>query len=57
MSKDKLKKFATSVGSGIESILVATHNSPLRTRMYEIEEEIEKLQEEYAELEEKLMTK
>jgi hypothetical protein len=55
MSKETLKKTMSSIGKGLDVVLTATHNSPLRSRIYEIEEEIAKLQAEKAELEERLV--
>lgn len=55
MDTTKLKKALTSTGNGLLNAATAVHNSPIRTRMYEIEEEIQKLQDEKDELEKRLL--
>jgi len=55
-SKPKIKRTLSAIGNGLVLATTAMHNGPIRTRMYEIDEEIAKLQEEKAELEEKLIS-
>jgi hypothetical protein len=52
---DKFKKTMSSIGNGTLTALEAINNAPIRSRMNEIDAEIEKLQEERAELEERLI--
>lgn len=50
-----VKSVLSATGKGLFATATAIHNSPLRTRMYEIDEEIAKLQEEKAQLEKQLI--
>jgi len=54
--KEKAKKTLSSIGNGLLAATTAIHNGPIRSRIYEIDEEIEKLQQEKAELEAKLIS-
>lgn len=56
MSKESFKKTMSSIGNGLSLATVAIANAPIRTRMDEIDEEIAKLQEERAKLEERLVS-
>ena len=50
-----LKSALATAGNGLLAATTAIHNAPLRTRMYEIDAEIEKLQAEKLELQVKLI--
>ena len=56
MKTAKLKKALSSTGKGLMIATAAINNGPIRTRLYEIEDEIEKLEEEKAKLEAKLLS-
>lgn len=53
--KNAVKNTLKSIGTGLDVGLTAIHNSPIRVRLNEIEEEMERLSEEKAELEAKLI--
>ena len=53
--KEKAKKTLNTIGRGLLTATQAMHNGPIRSRIYEIDEAIEKLQQEKAELESKLI--
>ncbi|PYS67708.1 MAG: hypothetical protein DMF69_22295 [Acidobacteria bacterium] len=55
MDTTKLKKALSSTGNGLMLAATAIHNTPIRSRLIEIEEEMEKLREEKAELEARLL--
>jgi hypothetical protein len=56
MDKQTFKNAAKRTGKGIGLAIAATNNAPIRARLYEIEEEMERLQEEKTKLA-KLITK
>jgi uncharacterized small protein (DUF1192 family) len=47
----KLKSTVSSIGKGLLTSLEVIHNAPISARIREIDEEIERLQEEKAKLE------
>lgn len=51
----KIKNTLSSIGNGLITAAAAINNAPIRSRIYEIDEEIERLQEEKAELEKQLL--
>lgn len=55
--KEKAKNAATATGRGLLIAAEAMNDVPLRTRISEIDEEIERLQEEKSNLEAKLIHK
>lgn len=55
MEKERIKKSLSSVGRGTYNVLSSMSNVKIRSRMAEIDAEIERLQEERAELEDRLI--
>lgn len=56
MSKSKLKNAASSIGNGLLTTLTVLNNSPVNTRIREIDEEIKTLEEEKARLKTQLIS-
>lgn len=50
-----VKSVLSATGKGLLTATTAIANAPIRTRMYEIDEEIAKLQEERAQLEKRIV--
>jgi len=57
MDFSKVKSALATTGNGLLLAGSVLHNAPIHSRIAEIEEEIEKLQEEKAELEAKLLSR
>lgn len=55
-SHPKIKKSLSTIGTGLFVATAAIHNGPIRTRLYEIDAEMEKLQEEKEQLEARLIS-
>ena len=54
-AKNRAKKTVKAVGTGLFLAAATLNNSPIRTRLGEIEEEMERLQEEKDRLEARLL--